>query len=209
MKLTTCSGLPVKFLRSFGSWVATPTGQVFFWQTRIIRQPTETSGAVAKPNSSAPNNAAMATSRPVLSWPSVSKHHAAAQVVEQQDLVGFGEAEFPGHAGVVDRGCRGGAGAAVVAGDQDDVGVGLGDAGGDGADADFGDEFDVDAGAAGWRFSGRGSTRRGLRSSRCHGAGEGRRGPRRASSGGPWRSTDRPWSRAVRRLRRAWRPARS
>jgi len=35
-----------------------------------------------------------------------------------------------------------GAGAAVVAGDQHAVGVGLGDAGGDGADADLGDELD-------------------------------------------------------------------
>ncbi len=30
-----------------------------------------TSGAVAKPNSSAPSSAAMTTSRPVFSWPSV------------------------------------------------------------------------------------------------------------------------------------------
>ena len=37
-----------------------------------MMQPTATSGAVAKPNSSAPNNAAMATSRPVFSCPSVS-----------------------------------------------------------------------------------------------------------------------------------------
>ena len=34
-----------------------------------------------------------------------------------------------------------------MAGDEDDIGVSLGHASGDGADADFGDEFDVDAGA--------------------------------------------------------------
>ena len=38
-KFSTNSGLPVKFLRSSGSCVATPTGQVLRWQTRIITQP--------------------------------------------------------------------------------------------------------------------------------------------------------------------------
>ena len=70
-KLTTNSGLPLKRLRSSGFCVATPTGHVSRWQTRIITQPDTTSGAVAKPNSSAPSSAAITTSRPVLSWPSV------------------------------------------------------------------------------------------------------------------------------------------
>ena len=39
------SGLPANVLRSSGSWVAMPTGQVFRWQTRIITQPITTSGA--------------------------------------------------------------------------------------------------------------------------------------------------------------------
>ena len=69
-KFSTNSGLPVNRLRSSGFWVATPTGQVSRWQTRIMMQPVTTSGAVAKPNSSAPSSAAMTTSRPVLSWPS-------------------------------------------------------------------------------------------------------------------------------------------
>ena len=72
MKLTAWSGLPVNFLRSSGFCVATPTGQVLRWQTRIMMQPTATSGAVEKPYSSAPSSAATTTSRPVLSWPSVS-----------------------------------------------------------------------------------------------------------------------------------------
>ena len=70
---------------------------------------------------------------------------AAAQIVEQQDLLRFGEAEFPGQAGVLDGAERRSAGAAGVAGDEHDIGVGLGDAGGDGADADFRDELDGDA----------------------------------------------------------------
>ena len=48
-----------------------PTGQVFRWHLRIMTQPSAISGAVAKPNSSAPSKAAMATSRPVFNWPSV------------------------------------------------------------------------------------------------------------------------------------------
>ena len=69
-KFSTNSGLPVNRSRSTGFWVATPTGQVSRWQTRIMMQPDTTSGAVAKPNSSAPSSAAITTSRPVLSWPS-------------------------------------------------------------------------------------------------------------------------------------------
>src|SRR5438874_2038298 len=69
-KFSTNSGLPANFFRSSGSCVAMPTGHVFRWQTRIITQPMTTSGAVAKPNSSAPRSAAMTTSRPVFIWPS-------------------------------------------------------------------------------------------------------------------------------------------
>ncbi len=68
----TYSGFPLKFLRSAGFWVATPTGQVSRLHTRIMTQPIVTNGAVAKPNSSAPKIAAMATSRPLISFPSVS-----------------------------------------------------------------------------------------------------------------------------------------
>ncbi len=70
MKFTTFSGRPANRRRSSGFWVATPTGQVSLWQARISTQPTLTSGAVAKPNSSAPSSAAMMTSLPVFSWPS-------------------------------------------------------------------------------------------------------------------------------------------
>ena len=72
IKFTTYSGFPVKRLRSSGFWVATPTGQVSRLQTRIITHPIVTSGAVANPNSSAPKIAAIATSRPLINFPSVS-----------------------------------------------------------------------------------------------------------------------------------------
>ena len=68
---------------------------------------------------------------------------AIAEAVEEQDLLGLGEPQLPGDARVLDRGQRRGAGAAVVTGDQHDVGVRLRHASGDGADADFGDELHV------------------------------------------------------------------
>ena len=138
--------------RRAGSWVAMPTGQVLRWHLRIMMQPMATSGAVEKPNSSAPSSAAMATSRPVWSLPSVWTTDAAAQIVHDQHLLGFGEAEFPGDAGVLDGTERRSAGAAGIAGDEDGIGVRFGDARGDGADADFGDQLDGDAGAAGLTF---------------------------------------------------------
>ncbi len=73
-------------------------------------------------------------------------HDPVAQPVEQQRLLGLGEAELPGAARVLQRRERRGAGAAVVAGDEDDVRVRLGDAGGDRADPDLGDQLDVHAG---------------------------------------------------------------
>ena len=70
---------------------------------------------------------------------------AAAQVVGDQDLLRLGEAELPRDAGVLDRGERRGAGAALVAADEHDVGLRLGHAGGDRADADLGDQLHADA----------------------------------------------------------------
>ena len=69
---------------------------------------------------------------------------AAAERLADQRLVGLGEADLPRRAGMLDRGQRRGAGAALVAGDGDMVGARLGDAGGDRADADLGDELDRD-----------------------------------------------------------------
>ena len=70
---------------------------------------------------------------------------AVAQPVEQQRLLCLGEAELPRAAGVLERRQRARPGAAVVAGDQHDVGLGLRHAGGDRADAHLGDELDVNA----------------------------------------------------------------
>ena len=59
-------GLALELLAQLGSWVATPTGQVFRWHLRIMMQPRQ-SAARCEADSSAPSSAAMATSRPVFS----------------------------------------------------------------------------------------------------------------------------------------------
>ena len=68
--------------------------------------------------------------------------HLVAQIVATQYLVRFRQTQFPGAAGILDRGQRARAGAAVIAGDRDQVGIGLGDAGRDRADAGLGHQLD-------------------------------------------------------------------
>ncbi|EAP99266.1 hypothetical protein JNB_03820 [Janibacter sp. HTCC2649] len=71
---------------------------------------------------------------------------AVAQPVEDEGLLGLGEAELPGSTRVLERGERRCAGATVVSRDEHDVGVCLGDASRDRADPDLGDQLHVDAG---------------------------------------------------------------
>ena len=71
---------------------------------------------------------------------------AVAHAVEHERLLGLGEAELPRRARVLERVERARAGAAVVAGDEHDVGQGLRDAGRDRADARLAHELDVHAG---------------------------------------------------------------
>src|SRR5690606_37577762 len=71
--------------------------------------------------------------------------NAAAQIVEQQRLLGLCEANFPRAAGVGERGQRRSARAAFVAGDSHVIGARLGNARRDRADADFGHQLDRDA----------------------------------------------------------------
>ena len=156
MKFTTNSGLPENFLRSSGFWVATPTGHVSRWQTRIMMQPLTTSGAVAKPNSSAPSSARDHDVAAGLQLPVDLHDDAVAQPVEQQRLLGLREAELPRRARVLDRREPRRAGAAVVTGDQHHVGVRLRHAGRDRADADLGDQLHVHARLRCSRSSGRG-----------------------------------------------------
>ena len=61
------------FERSTLCCVATPVAQLFRWQMRRYLQPSATIGAVPKPKLSAPMMAALTTSRPVFSPPSVCR----------------------------------------------------------------------------------------------------------------------------------------
>ena len=204
--VSTNSGLPVNRLRSSGFWVAMPTGQVSRWQTRIITQPETTSGAVAKPNSSAPSSAAITTSRPVFSCPSTWTTIRSRRPFRTRVCWVSARPSSQGTPACLSEV----SGAAPVPpswpGDEDDVGVRLGHPGGDGADADLGDELHVDAG-------------RGVGVLQVvDQLGEildrvdvvvGRRRDQpdaRASSTGSGRSTGRPCPRAAGRPRPAWRP---
>ena len=70
--------------------------------------------------------------------------HPGAQAAVEQRLLGLGDPDLPGDAGALDRGERRGAGAAVVAGDDDVVGARLDAADGDRADPGLGGELDRD-----------------------------------------------------------------
>ena len=122
-----------------------PTEQVLRWHLRIMMQPIAISGVVAKPNSSAPSSAAMTTSRPVCSLPSVCTRMRLRRSFSNKNLLRFGQAEFPGNAGMLDgtQGRR--ARSAGISADENDVGVSFGDACCDRAYTDFCNEFHGDA----------------------------------------------------------------
>ena len=107
--VTTNSGLPVNRARSSGFCVATPTGHVSRWQTRIMMQPETTSGAVAKPNSSAPSSAPIDDVAAGLELAVDLHDDAVAQVVEHERLLRLGQADLPRRAGVLERRQRAGA----------------------------------------------------------------------------------------------------
>lgn len=70
----------------------------------------------------------------------------AAQVVEQQSLMRFRQPQFPRHPGVLDTPHGRRPGAAIVAANQDNVGVPLGHSGSNRAHADLRHQFDADPG---------------------------------------------------------------
>ncbi len=106
-----------------------------------MMQPMATSGAVENPNSSAPSKRGDHDIAAGLQFAIHLHADAAAQIVHDQHLLRFGEAEFPGNAGVLDGGERRSAGAAVVTADEHHVGVRLRNTGGNRTDADFGHQL--------------------------------------------------------------------
>ena len=109
-----------------------------------MMQPVAISGAVEKPISSAPSSAAITTSRPVFSWPSVwTMMRERRSLSTSVCCVSARPISHGTPADWIERQRRR-AGAAVVAGDQHVVGVRLRDARGDRADADLGHELHAD-----------------------------------------------------------------
>ncbi len=143
-KFTTCFRLSLEFLRSSGSCVATPTGQVFRWHLRIMMQPVTTSGAVGESKFVGAENRADCNIAAGLHLAIHLHCDAAAQLVQHQRLLGFRKAKFPGRAGMLDRRPGRSAGTAIVPGDGDVIGLCLGYAGRDGADAVLGNQLDAD-----------------------------------------------------------------
>ena len=73
---------------------------------------------------------------------------APAQIVLDEGLLRLGESDLPRASGILDRRERRSAGAAIVACDQDAVGLALRDARRDRPDAGLGDQLDADVGTA-------------------------------------------------------------
>ena len=140
-KLMACSGWPLNLARSTGSCVATPTGQVLRWHLRIMMQPSAISGAVEKPNSSAPSSAPITTSRPVRTPPSTCTAMRPRSRLPTSVWCVSASPISQGVPACLMRGQRRGAGAALEARDGDVVGARLGDARRHRADADLGDEL--------------------------------------------------------------------
>ena len=132
--------------RSFSSWVVTPTGQRLVWQHARHDAADGDHGDRAEAELVRAEQRAHDAVVARLEAAVDAQHDAVAQVVEEECLVRLGESQLPRAARVLDRGEGRGAGAAVVAGDLDHVGVGLGDARGHRADADLRDELDGDLG---------------------------------------------------------------
>ena len=99
----TCSGWPVKRLRSTGSWVATPTGQVLRWHLRIMMQP----AAIKRRGGEAEFvGAKERADHHVAAGADAAVHlhgNPSAQPVGDQRLMGLGEPDLPRRAGVLDR----------------------------------------------------------------------------------------------------------
>ena len=74
-----------------------------------------------------------------------AERHPLAEIVQHQHLLGLGKTDLPGQASVFDGRQWRRAGAPLMAADQDDIGVRLGDASGDGTDAGLGDQLHADA----------------------------------------------------------------
>ena len=112
-----------------------PTWHVSSWQPRQIVQPMATIEAVPKPSRLAPRQISLSASSADAQAAVGPDLDAVADAGLGERVVGEHRAELAGQAGAPQGVLAGGAGAAVEAGQGDDVGSGLGDADRDRADA--------------------------------------------------------------------------
>ena len=155
-----------------------------------MMQPSTTSGAVAKPNSSAPSSAPITTSRPVFIWPSACTRMRPRRRFSTSVCCVSARPSSHGVPACLIDDQRRRAGAAVVAGDHDVIGL-----------APWRrprrpcrrptsrHQLDADARRAGSRSSGRGSAAPDPRSNRCRGAAAAKSGRRPAPSSAACRCT--------------------
>lgn len=102
-----------------------------------MMQPEATSGAVAKPNSSAPNKAPTTTSRPVLIWPSTCTRTRLRKWLRTKVCCVSAKPYSPRRTSVLNGGEGRGASAAIVPGNHNVICFCFGNAGGNGSHADF------------------------------------------------------------------------
>jgi len=129
-----------------------------------------------------------------------------AQPLAHQRLVGFGEADFPRAAGMLDRGQRRGAVPPSKPAMVTWSARAFRDTGRDRADADFGDQLDRDLAVRIDVLEVVDQLRQILDRIDVVVRAAARSGRHRASNAGRARSRRRPCGRAIGRLRRAWRP---
>ena len=98
-----------------------------------------TNGAVANPNSSAPSNAAITTSRPVCSLPSACTRIRLRKSFINRHLLSFREPQFPWNSRMLDRTQGRRARPAAVTADEHNISMSFGNASSDRSDADFRD----------------------------------------------------------------------
>ncbi len=99
---------------------------------------------VPKPYSSAPSMRSDGQIAPRAELPVGLNDDPAAQPVEQQGLMRFRQSQLPGQPGMLDAALRRCAGSAIIATDEDDIGMALGNTGGDSPNPYFGHQLDVD-----------------------------------------------------------------
>ena len=109
-----------------------------------MMQPDTIKAAVAIPNSSAPQQSSNDNVPARLHLTVGLDDDAATEIVGHQHLMGFRQTQFPGNSGMLDTGQGRRAGTATITGNQDDIGMCLGNPGSHRPDTNFGYQLYAD-----------------------------------------------------------------